>query len=66
MVWKARQMIPDCKHSSELLSQSQDRPLAPAERLRLGLHLMLCKRCRIFTRQLEFMRTALRQYRDRN
>lgn len=58
-------MIPDCKHSSELLSQDQDRPLTLAERLRLGMHLMLCQRCRIFARQLDFMRTALRQYRDR-
>ncbi len=59
-------MIPSCKHTSELLSQGQDRSLTLAERLRLGLHLMLCNSCRNFTRQLSFMRTALRRYRDGN
>jgi len=59
-------MIPDCKHSSELLSQAQDRSLSLPEKFRLELHLLICKRCRNFNQQLEFMRTALRQYRDRD
>lgn len=58
-------MIPTCKHTAELLSQSQDRPLALAEKFRLRMHLMLCSGCRNFARQLTFMRSALRRYRDR-
>lgn len=59
-------MIPSCKHTSELLSQGQDRPLTLSEKFRLELHLLICERCRNFSRQLEFMRTALRRYRDRD
>ena len=59
-------MIPNCKHTSELLSQSQDRPLTLPEKIRLHLHLMLCDGCRNFNRQLELMRAALRRYRDRD
>ncbi|MBY0268753.1 MAG: zf-HC2 domain-containing protein [Burkholderiales bacterium] len=59
-------MIPNCKHTAELLSQGQDRPLTPVEQLRLRLHLLLCDGCRNFSRQLEFMRRALRRYRDRD
>ena len=57
-------MIPSCKDVSELLSQGQDRPLSWGERIRLRLHLLLCDGCRNFSSQLEFLRTALRRYRD--
>ena len=59
-------MIPDCKHTAELLSQGQDRSLTVLEKLRLDMHLLICHRCRNFSRQLAFMRTALRRYRDRD
>ncbi len=59
-------MIPTCKHTAELLSQGQDRPLTLPEKISLRLHLLLCDGCRNFSRQLEFMRTALRRYRDRD
>jgi hypothetical protein len=58
-------MITTCKHTAELLSQEQDRSLTLPEKIRLRLHLLLCDGCRNFNRQLEFMRKALRQYRDR-
>ncbi len=57
-------MIPNCKHTTELMSQGQDRALTLTERMRLNIHLLLCTRCRTFTQQLSFMRTALRRYRD--
>lgn len=57
-------MIPSCKDVSELLSQGQDRPLNWVERVRLRVHLLLCDSCRNFRNQLEFLRTALRRYRD--
>ncbi len=59
-------MLPTCKQNSELMSQGQDRPLTLVESISLRLHLFLCQRCRVFSRQLEFMRVALRRYRDRN
>lgn len=58
-------MIPDCKQTSLLLSQAQDRPLGLLERLGLRAHMFICERCRHFSSQLEFLRTAVRRYRDR-
>ena len=59
-------MMLTCKHSAELLSQRQDRSLTLPEKILLRLHLLLCRGCRNFNRQLAFMRAALRQYRDRD
>lgn len=59
-------MIPSCKQASVLLSQSQDRPLGLIERLRLRAHLAICERCRRVSAHFGFLRTAVRQYRDRD
>jgi len=48
-----------------LLSQAQDRPLGLVERLRLRAHLAICERCRHVSTQIEFLRVAVHQYRDR-
>ncbi len=57
-------MIASCKKASMLLSQAQDRPLQLAERLQLHGHLMICNRCRNVSHHIEFLRTAVRRYRD--
>jgi hypothetical protein len=57
-------MIPDCKQTSQLLSQAQDRPLGFIERLRMRLHLAICDRCRRVSKQFDFLRAAVRHYRD--
>ncbi len=57
-------MIPSCRTASALLSQGQDRPLTLPERLRLRAHLLACRSCRHFSRQLDFLRRAVRRYRD--
>ena len=53
-----------CKETGLLLSQAQERSLGRAERLGMQLHLFLCKGCRNFRAQLEFLRAAVRRYRD--
>lgn len=50
----------DCKHNTELLSQGQDRPLTLRERMAMRLHLMMCRGCRNFEKQLAFIRKAAR------
>lgn len=55
-----------CKEISMLLSQSQERPLGPLERLAVALHLLICRGCANFSRQLEFLRVAARRWRDRD
>jgi hypothetical protein len=57
-------MIPNCKETSQLLSQAQDRPLGFIERLRMRLHLAICDRCRRVSKQFDFLRAAVRRYRD--
>ena len=53
-----------CQEASRLLSQRQDRPLDFWERVKLRVHLALCDVCTRFARQVDFMREALRRYRD--
>ena len=52
-----------CKEATLLLSQAQDRPLDRGERLKLRLHLVACRACSRFARQLVVMRSALSRLR---
>ncbi|MBI5891681.1 MAG: zf-HC2 domain-containing protein [Nitrosomonadales bacterium] len=51
----------DCKHNAELLSQSYDRPITLRERMAMRMHLMMCKGCRNFEKQLAFIRKVARE-----
>jgi len=53
-----------CKQASKLLSQAQERRLGLPERLKLRLHLLACDGCTNFLKQLRFIRTFIRRYRD--
>lgn len=53
-----------CKEVSKLLSQAQDKSPGFRVRFNLRLHLMLCDGCTNFQKQLEFIRIALRKYRN--
>ncbi len=53
-----------CKDASALLSQAQERAIGPYERFKLRLHLSVCDGCTNFLRQLDFMRAAVRRFRD--
>lgn len=55
----------NCKENSELLSQALDRPVTLRERLAMRLHLMMCRGCRNFEKQLAFIRRAAREMHDR-
>lgn len=46
------------------MSQAQERPLGSYERFRLRLHLSVCNGCANFLKQLDFIRAAVRRYRD--
>ncbi len=59
-------MMLSCKQVSVLLSQAQETRLDWRERLSLRLHLLLCKGCDNFRRQLNFIRAASKRYRDRD
>lgn len=50
-----------CKEASSLASQMLDRRLSWSERSTLRLHLLICRACTRFGRQIEFLRVAVRQ-----
>lgn len=51
----------NCKQNSELLSQSLDRPVSLQERVAMRMHLIMCRGCRNFEKQLAFIRKAARE-----
>ena len=55
-----------CKEVSVLLSQAQERRLGLGEWLGLKSHLMLCGGCANFRKQLDFIRAAIKRFRDGN
>lgn len=48
----------DCKQNTELLSQSLERPITLRERMAMRMHLMMCRGCRNFEKQLAFIHKA--------
>ncbi len=51
----------DCREVARLISDRQDRPLAPAERAQFRLHLVMCRSCRTVDEQMAFLREAMRR-----
>jgi hypothetical protein len=51
-----------CKEASRLQSQGLDRDLRLGERLALRIHLGICDACLAVSKQMAFLRKALRAY----
>ena len=51
----------NCKQNAELLSQALDRPVTLREKMAMRMHLMMCRGCRNFEKQLVFIRKAARE-----
>ncbi|HZW87358.1 MAG TPA: zf-HC2 domain-containing protein [Gallionella sp.] len=54
-----------CKQASELLSQAMERDMTLRERFLLRVHLLICDSCKNFSRQIEVMHLACRNYLER-
>jgi hypothetical protein len=54
-----------CRKATRLISESRDRTLTRTERVMLRWHLLCCRACRRYDRQLEGLRTALLALADR-
>jgi hypothetical protein len=50
-----------CEQMTRLASESLDRELGTLERVALRSHVLYCKACRRFLRQIMFLRRTLRQ-----
>ncbi len=53
-----RLLSPTCQSASRLQSEALDRKLTLLEAAGLRVHLLLCKWCRRYGRQLKFLRSA--------
>lgn len=51
-----------CVEVTRLYSDAQERELALGERMGLGMHVMMCKGCRRFGRQMGSIRSIAREY----
>ena len=59
-----RMLMPSCREVLRLQSEAIERPLSPARRPGLWLHLLLCKWCRYYGRQIRFLRHAAHTHLD--
>jgi hypothetical protein len=60
LVQLRRALFPNCRETIHLQSQALDRPLSMIERCAIGFHLLYCKWCRRYGKQLRFLRLAVR------
>lgn len=50
-----------CKQATHLVSQRLDSKLSRRERIALRIHVWMCRNCRRFERQLQFIRHAFQR-----
>ena len=46
-------MLPNCKQIAELASENLDTPLTGIARLKMKIHLMMCKHCGTYVHQMQ-------------
>jgi hypothetical protein len=58
------ELSPSCREATRLQSLGLDRSLTLRERLGLRIHLLLCKWCRRYGKQIRFLRDAAHNHPD--
>ena len=59
-----RTISPNCREASRLQSEALDHALTPLQRFGLRIHLILCKWCRRYGKQIRFLRSAAHEHPD--
>jgi len=57
-------LSPSCREASRLQSEALDHKLATHQRVGLRIHLLLCKWCRRYGKQIRFLRDAAHDHSD--
>jgi len=57
-------LSPNCREASLALSEKLDHPLSPARRIGLQLHILVCKLCRRYGRQIHLIHSAASKHPD--
>ena len=60
----AKDLSPSCKAATRLQSEALDRRLPLRQRFGLHVHLLLCKWCRRYGKQITFLRNAAHEHPD--
>ncbi len=55
-------LVLNCQQVHELISQGMDRELHLHEKTRMRMHLAICKHCRNYEQQMQFLRGAMRRW----
>jgi hypothetical protein len=55
-------LSPNCREASRAQSEALDHPLPPFKQVGLRLHLLICKWCRRYGKQIRFMREAVHNH----
>ncbi|WP_107852317.1 anti-sigma factor family protein [Oceanimonas marisflavi] len=55
----------NCHQATQLMSESQERPLTTGEKLSLKVHTLMCGACHNFQQQLPVLRRLCRAYTER-
>jgi len=58
-------LSPTCRDASRLQSEALDGPLPASKRIGLALHLVICKWCRRYGRQITFIHRAAHEHPDK-
>ena len=61
---KAGELSPSCRDATRLQSEALDRPLGLGQRIGLRIHLVLCKWCRRYGKQIGFLRSAAHRHEE--
>jgi predicted anti-sigma-YlaC factor YlaD len=52
----------NCKQAAALMSQGMDKELGLFQKMSLRAHLMMCKGCRNFNKQMAFLRQSIQKF----
>jgi hypothetical protein len=55
-------LLPSCREASRLQSEALDKNLSFSKRFGLSLHLLVCKWCRRYGKQVRFLREAAHEH----
>jgi hypothetical protein len=61
---KSHSLLLNCRAAARLQSEGLDHPLSTGKKIGLWLHLLICKWCRRYGRQIRFLRDAAQEQPD--
>ena len=56
--------LPSCREASRMQSEALDTKLCLSKRIGLSLHLLVCKWCRRYGKQIHFLRCAAHEHEE--